>query len=283
MRRSWQKRAAPRITQTGGDGAGMITRVVRRSAFGVRRSSRRSEGSARCYAVLCAGSGLHRRPVRAQRPVISTKPDTPFKLATFEAAGKVRVGLVLGTRVIDIESAHADDRPGDRAARRAGDAARHADADRELRRASRRSLYRIANYFNATQARRRPFVFDVDEGRDQGADQVSVQPPGDRRELQAARRRDVPAGQPAAEGGERSRSGQGRPGVLRQVAALVHHRSRTRATRSRRAATSTGKASWRSSSASRRSRSPKRRRTTTCSATASCTTSAIAAAPAGGR
>src|SRR3954452_25109899 len=45
-------------------------------------------------------------PVRAQRPVISTRPDTPFKLATFEASGKVRVGLVLGARVIDIESAH---------------------------------------------------------------------------------------------------------------------------------------------------------------------------------
>ena len=46
-------------------------------------------------------------PVRGQRPVISTNPDTPFKLATFEAAGKVRVGLVLGTRVIDIESAQS--------------------------------------------------------------------------------------------------------------------------------------------------------------------------------
>ena len=45
-------------------------------------------------------------PVRAQRPVISITPDTPFKLATFEAAGKVRVGLVLGSRLIDIEGAH---------------------------------------------------------------------------------------------------------------------------------------------------------------------------------
>ena len=33
-------------------------------------------------------------PVRAQRPVISTRPDTPFKLATFDASGRVRVGLV---------------------------------------------------------------------------------------------------------------------------------------------------------------------------------------------
>src|SRR5262245_16198443 len=30
----------------------------------------------------------------------SDKPDNPFKLATFEAGGKVRVGLVLGSRVL---------------------------------------------------------------------------------------------------------------------------------------------------------------------------------------
>jgi hypothetical protein len=46
-------------------------------------------------------------PIGAQRAVLSTRPDTPFKLATFEAAGKVRVGLVLGTRILDIESANA--------------------------------------------------------------------------------------------------------------------------------------------------------------------------------
>jgi hypothetical protein len=34
----------------------------------------------------------------AQRAAVSNKPDTPFKLATFEAAGKTRVGLVLGSR-----------------------------------------------------------------------------------------------------------------------------------------------------------------------------------------
>ena len=46
-------------------------------------------------------------PLRAQRAVLSTRPETPFKLATFEAAGKVRVGLVLGTRILDIEAANA--------------------------------------------------------------------------------------------------------------------------------------------------------------------------------
>ena len=33
---------------------------------------------------------------------VSDRPDTPFKLATFEAAGQTRLGLVLGTRVLDI-------------------------------------------------------------------------------------------------------------------------------------------------------------------------------------
>src|ERR1051326_571561 len=45
-------------------------------------------------------------PARAQRPLISTNPETPFKLATFQADGKIRVGLVIGTRVLDIEGAH---------------------------------------------------------------------------------------------------------------------------------------------------------------------------------
>ena len=46
-------------------------------------------------------------PARAQRPLISTNPETPFKLATFQADGKTRLGLVLGARILDIEAAHA--------------------------------------------------------------------------------------------------------------------------------------------------------------------------------
>src|SRR5438309_11702924 len=45
-------------------------------------------------------------PARAQRPLNSTNPETPFKLATFQADGKIRVGIVLGTRILDIEGAH---------------------------------------------------------------------------------------------------------------------------------------------------------------------------------
>jgi len=46
-------------------------------------------------------------PARAQRPLISTNPETPFKLATFQAEGRTRLGLVMGTRVLDIEAAQS--------------------------------------------------------------------------------------------------------------------------------------------------------------------------------
>ena len=55
----------------------------------------------RSEVVLSGFFGLL-APASAQRAAVSNKPDTPFKLATFEAAGKTRVGLVLGTRVLDI-------------------------------------------------------------------------------------------------------------------------------------------------------------------------------------
>jgi 2-keto-4-pentenoate hydratase/2-oxohepta-3-ene-1,7-dioic acid hydratase in catechol pathway len=93
----------------------------------------------------------------AQRPAISNKPETPFKLATFEAAGKVRVGLVLGTRVLDIAGANA-------AIQKAGVAAMPMPADmRELietyDRVSPR-LYQLANHFK--EASGDPsYVFDA--------------------------------------------------------------------------------------------------------------------------
>ena len=38
--------------------------------------------------------------------VLSDKPETPFKLATFEAQGKIRVGLVFGSRIVDLAAAN---------------------------------------------------------------------------------------------------------------------------------------------------------------------------------
>jgi 2-keto-4-pentenoate hydratase/2-oxohepta-3-ene-1,7-dioic acid hydratase in catechol pathway len=98
-------------------------------------------------------------PVRGQRPVISTKPDTPFKLATFETSGKVRVGLVLGSRIIDIEGAHA--LIVQEIALR-GEPAMPRDMRTLIETYDTVSpgLYRIANYFNATKLDA-PFVFDL--------------------------------------------------------------------------------------------------------------------------
>jgi 2-keto-4-pentenoate hydratase/2-oxohepta-3-ene-1,7-dioic acid hydratase in catechol pathway len=98
-------------------------------------------------------------PLGAQRPTVSDKPDTPFKLATFEAAGKTRVGLVLGNRVLDIAGASAE------LTQRAGVPAVRIPAEkRELieqyPRVSPR-LYQLANYFKEAKAAA-PFAFDVE-------------------------------------------------------------------------------------------------------------------------
>ena len=106
--------------------------------------------------VVLGGATL---PVRAQRPVISTKPDTPFKLATFEAAGKVRVGLVLGAKVIDIESAHAL-LIQELALRGAPAMPRDMRTLIETYADVAPHLYRIANYFSSTKLDA-PFVYDV--------------------------------------------------------------------------------------------------------------------------
>jgi 2-keto-4-pentenoate hydratase/2-oxohepta-3-ene-1,7-dioic acid hydratase in catechol pathway len=58
-------------------------------------------------AVMIALVLLTVMPAGAQRPLISTTPETPFKLATFQAEGKTRLGLVLGPRILDIEAAQA--------------------------------------------------------------------------------------------------------------------------------------------------------------------------------
>src|SRR5215471_4167168 len=46
-------------------------------------------------------------PAAAQRAPISDKPDTPFRLATFEAQSKLHVGLTSGTRLLDAADASA--------------------------------------------------------------------------------------------------------------------------------------------------------------------------------
>jgi acylpyruvate hydrolase len=95
----------------------------------------------------------------AQRAAVSNRPDTPFKLATFEAAGKTRIGLVLGARVLDIAGANAE------LTRKAGLPDVRVPADmrtliEEYPRVSPR-LYEIANYFKDPKLDAPAFAFDV--------------------------------------------------------------------------------------------------------------------------
>ena len=43
----------------------------------------------------------------ARGAAVSDKPETPFKLATFEIQGKIRIGLVFESRVVDLAGANA--------------------------------------------------------------------------------------------------------------------------------------------------------------------------------
>jgi len=98
-------------------------------------------------------------PATAQKAPISDKPDTPFKLATFEAQGKLHVGLTSGARLLDAADASAY------LTQKAGAAA--VSVPREMRalieaydRISPR-LYQIANYFHDAKTDGLPFAFDA--------------------------------------------------------------------------------------------------------------------------
>src|SRR5256885_10714553 len=100
-------------------------------------------------------------PVGAQRGAISNRPETPFKLATFDAAGRTRIGLVLGSRVVDIPGANA-----------ALVRDEHVDAVpmptdmrtliEEYSRVSAR-LYQIANHFRDAKPDSAPYVFELEK------------------------------------------------------------------------------------------------------------------------
>ncbi len=100
-------------------------------------------------------------PARAQRAAVSNKPDTPFKLATFEAGGRTRLGLVLGARVLDIAGANTE------LAQKAGLPAVRMPAEmrtliEDYARVSPR-LYQIANHFKGASLDGAPFAFDVEK------------------------------------------------------------------------------------------------------------------------
>ena len=95
----------------------------------------------------------------AQRASPSDKPDTPFKLATFETAGRVRIGLVLDTRVVDILEAN------EALTKSAGLPAVHMPGEMrgliEVYDRVRPRLYQIANFYKGARTGGAPPVFDL--------------------------------------------------------------------------------------------------------------------------
>src|SRR5438445_13110201 len=114
----------------------------------------------RALCWLAASLGLAGfLPAAAQRPPISSRPDTPFKLATFEANGALHVGLTSGSRLLDAAEASAY------LTRKAG--VPDVRVPREMRelieaydRVSPR-LYEIANYFRDANTDGLTFAFDA--------------------------------------------------------------------------------------------------------------------------
>ena len=109
--------------------------------------------------ALTVGAVIHAQ--QASRPALSNKPDTPFKLATFEAQGRVRIGLTSGTRLVDIPAANTY------VAQKAGLPAMIMPGDmleliEDYARVSPR-LYQIANYLETDKVESLPFAFDVEK------------------------------------------------------------------------------------------------------------------------
>ncbi|HEX7138335.1 MAG TPA: fumarylacetoacetate hydrolase family protein [Vicinamibacterales bacterium] len=99
--------------------------------------------------------------LHAQRATISDKPDTPFKLATFEAAGRTRIGIVVEARVFDVVAAN------DALQKSAGLSAVRIPAEmRELIESYdqvKPRLYQIANFYKTAKADTAGIAFDVDK------------------------------------------------------------------------------------------------------------------------
>ncbi|HLX46224.1 MAG TPA: fumarylacetoacetate hydrolase family protein [Bryobacteraceae bacterium] len=92
---------------------------------------------------------------------VSDKPEAPFKLATFEAEGKTRVGMVLGDRVLDLAAANAY------VAKQAGLPAAQLPSEMrvliEQSNTASKRLFQIANYLRDKKVDGQPFVFALDK------------------------------------------------------------------------------------------------------------------------
>ena len=113
-------------------------------------------------AIVCAGASCG---TAAQS--ISDAPDTPFKLATFETSGNVRVGLVLGERVLDLQPAS------DHLVAESQVAAMTLPSEMraliESYETVKPRLYQIANYFGENGSEGHAFALNLDD--------VSIQAP----------------------------------------------------------------------------------------------------------
>src|SRR5262245_63595887 len=58
-------------------------------------------------ATLVLASALLVPLFAQQKAAPSNRPDTPFKLATFDAQGRTRLGMTSGNRLVDIAAANA--------------------------------------------------------------------------------------------------------------------------------------------------------------------------------
>ena len=92
---------------------------------------------------------------------ISDKADNPFKLASIEAGGKLRLAMVLGTRVIDIDAANQYLVQQAKVARVAIPGEMKALIEQYATVSPR--LYQIANYFKTNSTANLPFAWDADK------------------------------------------------------------------------------------------------------------------------
>ena len=160
---------------------------VPRASSGGRTMTRLARTWVAALVLTGAMAVVGSSATEARQTAPSDKPDNPFKLATFEAGGTIRLGLVLGSRVLDIAGANqhlvssAGVPPDDPAWRDEG-------AHRAVRRRSPSPL--PDRELLQVQHHRRPAIrVRCRQGVVQGAHQVSVEPAGRHDQLQAARRR----------------------------------------------------------------------------------------------
>ena len=112
-------------------------------------------------AALCLSLASATAMVPSLQPAPASAPDNPFKLATFEAGGKVRLGMVLGTRVLDIDAANQHVSKQTRLSALAMPGEMRALIEQYATLSPR--LYQIANYFKGSSTAGLPFAFDFDK------------------------------------------------------------------------------------------------------------------------